>query len=45
MVDRFSGLSKDAIVSIALMLGFPEILSLCRASKKFNVNVCENKYF
>jgi len=45
MNARFEKLSKDVIVKIALTLDLPEILSLCMVSKKFNLHVCENRYF
>jgi hypothetical protein len=43
--DRFKNVSKDVIVKIAIILELPDILSLCRASKRFNTFVCENRDF
>ena len=44
-MSRFDKLSRDEMFSIALMLDLPDILSFCRISKKFNNNVCNNKFF
>ena len=38
-------LNKDEIFVIALMLDFTDILSLCRANKRINQFVCQNKHF
>lgn len=38
-------LPGDVVFSIALMMDLPEILSLCKTSKRFNRIICENRNF
>ena len=38
-------LSKDIICYIGLKLDLPDVLSLGMTCKKFNVSICENRYF
>ena len=45
MEDRYVNAPKDVIILIALELDTPEILKLCRTSKKFNNALCKNDFF
>lgn len=38
-------LNKDEIVTIALLLDFPDILNMCKVSQKFNHSICQNNDF
>ena len=43
--QNMNQLNKDEIFTIALMLDFPDVLSLCRTNKRINQFVCQNKNF
>nr|QBK91402.1 MAG: F-box domain and ankyrin repeat protein [Pithovirus LCPAC302] len=45
MEQRLNILPKDIIQSLAMTLELPEILVLCRTSKRFNQLICDNKNF
>ena len=44
-MSRFENFPKDVIFYLALKLDLSDILSLCRTCKKFNISICENRYF
>ncbi len=45
MSNRFKNVPKDILIYMALSYDLPEILSLCRTSKRFNNTICLNQLF
>ncbi len=41
-MDQFEKVPSDIIRYMALVMDLPELLSLCRTSKRFNREICEN---
>ena len=44
-MDRFSDLSNDVLIFMALNMDMTEILSLCKSSSRFNLGICRNPTF
>lgn len=43
--DRFWNVPEDVIIQLALDLDLPDLLNLCRVSRRFDRNTCRNDIF